>query len=114
MLLAFSSLNKHRLIKVILINNRSIQISCEEKVFPQFQESKKSIWGHRARLWVEKTIYYTRKMRPKRKIRHFQGVKLTKCEITGNEQGQFRELRSPNNFRLISLFILGNPLKFIR
>ena len=43
MLLAFSSLNKHRLIKVILINNRSIQISCEEKVFSRFQESKKSI-----------------------------------------------------------------------
>ena len=90
MLLAFSSLNKNRLIKVILINNRSIQISCEEKVFSRFQESKKSIWGYRARLWVEKTIYYTRKMRPKKKIRHFQGVKLMKCEITGNEQVQFR------------------------
>ena len=40
MLFGFSSLNNHRLIKVILINNRSIQISCEEKVFPQFQESE--------------------------------------------------------------------------
>ena len=40
MLFAFSSLNNHRLIKVILINNRSIQISCEENVFPQFQESE--------------------------------------------------------------------------
>ena len=40
MLLAFSSLNKHRLIKVILINNQSIQISCEKKYFLNSKKAK--------------------------------------------------------------------------